>query len=385
MNPELEITILMPCLNEAESIAGCVKEALGAIAESDVQGEVLIADNGSSDGSQEIAQSLGARVVDVKERGYGSALIGGIKAAKGKYILMGDADGSYNFGELPKFLAELKKGNDLVMGCRMPRGGGKVLPGAMPWKNRYIGNPILSFLGRLFFDCKVTDFHCGLRAFSREKILSLQLVCSGMELASEVVVKAVINKFKISEVPITLRPDARSKAPHLRPWRDGWRHLRFLLLFSPRWLFFYPGLFLMFIAIVAFGALTIGPVSIKGVTFDTNTLLASSAILVAGLQMVFSSVFAKIYCVKVGLMPETPIIKELLKSNPFELGIAVGLTLLSIGVLLLVAAFVSWGDAGFGNLTYPDTLRLVIPSITAISVGCQVIFGGFMIAVLGLE
>ena len=293
----IEISVVMPCLNEAETLLGCIQEAAQAIAAAGVSGEIVVADNGSTDGSQTIAQKAGVRVFDVKEKGYGSALMGGIRVAKGNYVLMGDADGSYDFGELSSFLFRLREGADLVMGCRLPKGGGVIKPGAMPWKHRWIGNPVLSYLGKFFFKAPIDDFHCGLRAFRRDAILGLNLDSTGMEFASEMVVRSVIARLKIEQIPITLRPDGRIRSPHLRSWRDGWRHLRFMLLFSPKWLFLVPGLVLTVVGTLGFFALLVGPISIGHVTFDTNTLLVCSAAILVGFQIVFFAIFTMVFAV----------------------------------------------------------------------------------------
>ena len=380
----MEVTILMPCLDEAETLQGCVVEALAAIRGAGCEGEVLVADNGSTDGSPEIARQAGARVVSVPERGYGSALIRGIQAARGQYILMGDADGSYDFGELPRFLERLRSGADLVMGCRFPRGGGTILPGAMPWKHRWLGNPVLSWLGRLFFRTPVDDFHCGLRGFRRDALLGLGLTCPGMELASEMVVKAVLGKLKIEQTPVTLRPDRRNRPPHLRSFRDGWRHLRFLLLFCPRWLFLMPGLFLLVVGLSGFLLLLPGPVTAGGVTFDTNTLLVCAMTLLVGTQAVFFSLQAKAYASSVGLMRPDPRIERLFGIAYLEISTVVGLVLMLVGVGYLVLATTVWEKTNFGPLSYSDSLRTVIPGVTAIALGAQVLFSGFALAVIGL-
>lgn len=379
-----EITILLPCLDEAETLAGCIREAKAALAAAGVAGEILVADNGSRDGSPALARAEGARVVAVARRGYGNALAGGIAAARGRFVLMGDADGSYDFGELPRFLGPLRAGADLVMGCRLPKGGGRILPGAMPWKHRWIGNPLLTALGRLFFTAPVHDFHCGLRAFRREAVLDLDLRCPGMEFASEMVVKATLAGLRMAEVPVTLRPDGRSRRPHLRSWRDGWRHLRFMLLFSPRWLFLVPGLTLALLSLAAFLRLWAGPLTVAGVTFDTNTLVVASAGLVAGVQAVLFGVLAKAFAVQEGLVPPNRALARLRRLHPVELGVAAGAVLVLAGLGYLLVAVSRWGAVGFGDLSYPDSLRTVVPAVTAAALGVQLAFAGFALAVLDL-
>ena len=320
----VELTVVIPCLNEAETLTSCLREAWAAIAAAGVVGEVLVADNGSVDGSPEIAAAAGARVVHVAERGYGNALLGGIGAARGRLVLMGDADGSYDFGACRCSWPGCASGADLVMGCRMPGGGGTILPGAMPWKHRWIGNPALSALGRLFFEAPVRDFHCGLRAFRRDAILRLGLRCPGMELASEMVVKATLARLRIAEVPVTLRPDGRSRPPHLRSWRDGWRHLRFMLLFTPRWLFLIPGAVLSLASLLLFLRLAAGPLELAGVRFDTNSLLVAGLGLITGVQMLLFGVLAKLFAVNQGLLPPTALTGWLRRRRLVELGIGSG-------------------------------------------------------------
>lgn len=378
----LEVSILMPCLNEAETIAGCVREALAALAAAGVAGEVLVADNGSSDGSPALARAAGARVVEVPGRGYGNALAGGIAAAKGRYVLMGDADGSYDFGELPRFLGALRGGADLAMGCRLPAGGGRILPGAMPWKHRWIGNPLLTFLGRLFFTAPIHDFHCGLRAFRREALLGLGLQCPGMEYASEMVVRATFARLVVTEVPVTLRPDGRSRPPHLRSWRDGWRHLRFMLLFSPRWLYLMPGLALAGLSLALLLRLMLGPWTVGGVTFDVNSLILASAGLVAGVQTVLLGMLAKASAVQLGIVPPSPPLSRLQQLRPVELGIGCGLALMLLGLGYLLWALQHWRATGFGELTPNAGVRIVVPAVTAAALGLQFAFSGFALAVL---
>src|SRR5580704_11299760 len=309
-NQDVELTVVMPCLNEAETVATCVRKAIGFLAANDISGEVLVADNGSTDGSQQLATDAGARVVPISEKGYGNALMGGIVAARGKYVIMGDADDSYDFTNLMPFVEELRKGADLVMGNRF---AGGIAPGAMPPLHKYLGNPVLSFVGRLFFRSEIGDFHCGLRGFSRDSVMALNLQATGMEFASEMVVKATLAGQHVTEVPTTLAKDGRSRPPHLHTWRDGWRHLRFLLLFSPRWLFFLPGLVLL-IAGLAIGAIAVPhPFSIGSVTFDVDTLVAASAMVVIGFQSVLFWLFTQVYAGSEGFLPEEPKVQRLLE------------------------------------------------------------------------
>ena len=381
---DIEVTIVMPCLNEAETIEGCILEAQRALDENGIQGEVLVADNGSSDESRQIARGAGARVVQVPEKGYGNALIGGIKAAQGEYVLMADADGSYDFGELPNFLSHLRQGVKLVMGCRLPKGGGVIEEGAMPWLHRWIGNPVLSTLGKMFFRSNVDDFHCGLRAFHRQSILDLGLQCTGMEFASEMPVKASLADLSVTQIPITLRPDRRSQAPHLRSWRDGWRHLRFMLLYSPKWLFFIPGTLLFSIGLFGFIVLLLGPLEVGNVTFDTNTLLICAAMLLVGFQTLFFAIFTKAFAVHFGILPPDKRVTFILNSQTVEIGIVGGVLLSLLGLGYLVAAVKYWQDVSFGDLPYSESLRIVIPAVTAIALGIQSIFGGFLLAILKL-
>jgi glycosyltransferase involved in cell wall biosynthesis len=382
---ELDISILMPCLNEAETLACCIAEAWSAITETGLTGEVLVADNGSTDGSIAIAENAGARVVHVSEKGYGNALSAGIQAAYGRYVLMGDADGSYDFTELPGFLEKLYQGSDLVIGCRFPRCGGRIHPGAMPWKHRWIGNPVLSFLGRLFFSSPVDDFHCGLRAFRRDALVELGLKTAGMEFASEMVVKASLSGLRITQIPIVLRKDGRSRPPHLRSWRDGWRHLRFMLLYSPLWLFILPGLLMTVVGGAGFILLLPEPLLIGRVTFDLSTLLVSSTCLFVGVQLFGFGLFIKAYAVTTGLLPGKEIWLKLVKGKPVEWGIALGLVFILAGTGYLIHATLLWKAAAFGPMPYQTILRRVIASITAIGLGIQAMVYGFALAVIGLE
>jgi glycosyltransferase involved in cell wall biosynthesis len=377
-----EVSIVMPCLNEAESVGECVRRARGGLSAIGVEGEVIVADNGSDDGSQEIARSLGARIVDVPRKGYGAALMGGFEAAKGRFVVMGDADASYDFGNLAPFVERLRAGDDLVMGNRF-KGG--IADGAMPFLNRHLGNPVLSFIGRLFFDSKIGDFHCGLRAFRRDALPRLDLRSDGMEFASEMVVKATLQRMRISEVPTTLSPAMRSRPPHLRPWRDGWRHLRFLLLYSPRWLFFYPGVASMLIGIAAMVALLPGELHVLGATFDVHTMIYASVLVVVGYQAVLFAVLARVYAAIEGFLPPRKWLSRLIEGVSLEAGIAVGAALILVGVVLTVIALAIWGGSGFNELNYRDTLRLVIPASTTLIVGVQTVLSSFFISILTIE
>jgi glycosyltransferase involved in cell wall biosynthesis len=382
----IELTILMPCLNEAETIARCIEKAKVGIQKSGVRGEILIADNGSTDGSQAIAEKLGARIIAVKEKGYGNALRGGIKAAAGKWILMGDADDSYDFSEADRFVKKFQEGFDLVMGCRLPIGGGTILPGAMPWKNRWIGNPILSFIGRLFFKCPAHDFHAGLRAFTKDALEKMELQTTGMEFASEMVIKATLKKFKIAEVPITLHKDGRSRPPHLKPWRDGWRHLRFMLLFSPRWLFLMPGIFLSALGIIFATALSFANFRLGGIEFNVGTLVVACMTVIVGFQLVAFAFFTKVFAIAEGLLPDDPKLSRVFKIFTLEKGIIFGLLVLLAGIILLAQAVWIWQRANYGILpSTEENLRRLIPATTLVVLGIQTIFSSFFMSALGLK
>ena len=386
MADPIELTILMPCLNEAETLARCIEKAKAGIQRSGVRGEILIADNGSTDGSQAIAEKLGARVVQVKEKGYGNALRGGINAAAGKWILMGDADDSYDFSEADRFVKKFQEGYDLVMGCRLPIGGGTILPGAMPWKNRWIGNPILSFIGRTFFKCPAHDFHAGLRAFTKDALEKMELQTTGMEFASEMVIKATLKKFKIAEVPITLHKDGRSRPPHLKPWRDGWRHLRFMLLFSPRWLFLMPGIFLSALGIVFATALSFANFRLGGVEFNVGTLAVACMTVIVGFQLVAFAFFTKVFAIAEGLLPDDPKLARVFKVFTLEKGIVFGLLVLITGIMLLARSVWIWQQANYGILpSTEENLRRLIPAATLVVLGIQTIFSSFFMSALGLK
>jgi glycosyltransferase involved in cell wall biosynthesis len=379
---DVELTVVMPCLNEAETVATCVRKAIGFLAESGISGEVLIADNGSTDGSQQLAEAEGARVVNVSDKGYGNALMGGIVAAQGKYIIMGDADDSYDFTSLMPFVEELRKGADLVMGNRF-KGG--IAPGAMPPLHKYLGNPVLSFVGRLFFRSHIGDFHCGLRGFSRDSVMSLGLQATGMEFASEMVVKSTLARQHITEVPTTLAKDGRSRAPHLHTWRDGWRHLRFLLLFSPRWLFFLPGLALFAAGLVIGAVVTPHPFRFGSVTFDVDTLVAASAMVVIGFQAVLFWLFTQVYAGAEGFLPEEPKVQRILGKLSLERGLILGGLIGVLGLAGLIFSLAYWHGKGFHGLNYEHELRLMIPSVTALILSGQIIFGTFFLSILGIR
>jgi glycosyltransferase involved in cell wall biosynthesis len=378
----VELTVVMPCLNEAETVATCVRKAIGFLASSGISGEVLVADNGSTDGSQRLAEEAGARVVPVRDKGYGNALMGGIVAARGKYVIMGDADDSYDFTNLMPFVEELRKGADLVMGNRFEGG---IAPGAMPPLHRYLGNPVLSFVGRLFFRSKIGDFHCGLRGFSRDSVLALNLQATGMEFASEMVVKAALAGQHVTEVPTTLAKDGRSRPPHLHTWRDGWRHLRFLLLFSPRWLFFLPGLVVLIAGLVIGAVVVPRPFKVGVVTFDVDTLVAASAMVVIGFQSVLFWLFTQVYAGSEGFLPEEPKVQRLLAKLSLERGLLLGVAIGVAGLAGLITSVLYWRGQKFSHLDYEHALRLMIPSVTALIVSCQVILGTFFLSILGIK
>jgi len=372
----------MPCLNEAETLAACIIKAQQALQENKIHGEVIVADNGSTDGSQAIAIHLGARVVPVPTRGYGHALMGGIAAAQGRFIIMGDADDSYDFTNIMPFLTKLREGHDLVMGNRF---AGGIKPGAMPPLHKYLGNPILTGIGRLFFHCPIADFHCGLRGFKKSSVLKMDLQTTGMEFASEMVVKATLMHMRIAEVPTTLSPDGRSRPPHLRTWRDGWRHLRFLLLYSPRWLFLYPGLFLMLIGVGLGAWILPGPRTIGRVTLDVHTLLYAVLAILLGFQGVVFSAFTKIFAISEGLLPEDPQLTKIFRFLNLEVGLVIGGVLVLCGLAGSVYALSDWSSRSFGSLDPVRTLRVVAPAILVLALGGEIILASFFLSVIGLR
>ena len=378
----IEVSVVMPCLNEAETLETCIVKARRALQEVNISGEVVIADNGSSDGSVEIAERLGARIVNIRAKGYGNALMGGIAAARGKYVVMGDADDSYDFGHIPRFVERLRAGADLVMGNRFQGG---IEPGAMPFLHKYLGNPVLSQVGKLLFKSPVGDFHCGLRGFTKVAFDRMGLQTTGMEFASEIVVKSSLLGLSIAEVPTTLSPDGRSRRPHLRTWRDGWRHLRFLLLFSPRWLFLYPGIALMFIGAVLGLWLLPAPRVVGSVTFDVHTLLYAAAFVLLGFQAIAFACFTKIFAISEGLLPPDPQLDKMFRYVTLELGLVVGGAPSTLGLAISTYALRMWGVRHFGPLDISHMLRLVIPAVLCLILGVQTIFSSFFLSILGLR
>jgi glycosyltransferase involved in cell wall biosynthesis len=373
-----ELTILMPCLNEAETLAACIREAQAYLDRSGVQGEILIADNGSTDGSQAIGLSLGVRVIDVPVRGYGAALQAGIAAAHGRYVIMGDADMSYDFSALQPFVDCLLAGADLVMGNRF---NGRIEPRAMPLLHRYLGNPVLSFLGRLFFKIHIGDFHCGLRGFARERILALGLTSPGMEFASEMVVRASRAGYAVAEVPTRLRPDGRSRPPHLRTWRDGWRHLRFMLMYSPSWLFLYPGITLILFGLLGSGLLLPGPVAIGGIVFDIHTLMATGASVLIGMQLAIFAMISKRIGVRRGYLPASLALERFYDFR-LEPALLLAAFLVLLGGSGMVWTFAQWIGVSFGRLDYPYTVRVFLVSLTVMTAGIQLAFSAFLTVII---
>lgn len=378
------MSVVMPCLNEADTLETCLTKARHALDGVTIRGEIVVADNGSTDGSCEIAERLGARLVRVEARGYGNALMGGIAAARGRYVLMGDADDSYDFLELPRFVARLQEGYELVQGCRLPAGGGRILPGAMPLLHRLLGNPMFSALARAWFGAPVHDVYCGLRGFTRELYERLDQRCTGMEFATEMIIKASLQGARIAEVPVTLHPDGRrSHAPHLRTFRDGWRTLRFFLMYSPRWLFLLPGLALIVLGLLGYAVAMPGTRAL-GVTFDAHTLLVASLAAILGYQSIQFAVFTKAFAISEGLMPPDPRVKRLLEIFNLETGLVAGGLGMLVGIGLLLGAVDQWREAGFGNLDYAHTMRWVIPGVTLTALGFQTILSGFFVSILGM-
>jgi len=382
---QLDVSIVMPCLNEADTLGSCLTKALRSMQENNIAGEIIVADNGSVDGSLEIAAAHGVRVVKVVAKGYGNALMAGIAEAKGKYVVMADADDSYDFGEIPRFLNKLKEGYDFVQGCRLSIGGGTIKPGAMPLLHRWLGNPAFSFMAKHMFQAPIHDVYCGLRAFNTKAYESLNQRCTGMEFATEMIIKASLRKLKIAEVPITLHPDGRKQhAPHLKTFRDGWRTLRFFLICSPRWLFLIPGLALFLLGLAGY-SLALPGFTIGGVAFDAHTLLVASMALIVGQQAIFFAIFAKIFSIGEGLLPPNRSMDRFFSVFTLEKGLAVSSATIVVGICMLFFAVNIWRLNNFGSLDYSHTMRLVVPGTTLIVLGAQTIFSSFIISILGIR
>ena len=378
----MDVTIVIPCLNEAETLASCIRKALKAFAENNLQGEVVVADNGSTDGSQAIAEAEGARVVPVPLRGYGAALIGGINAAQGEFIIMGDADDSYDFAETPKFVAKLRAGYDFVMGCRFPKGGGTIMPNAMPRLHRYLGTPVLTFLARLFFKHPFRDINCGMRGFRKTAIQSLNLRCTGMEFASEMVSKACLSGLNVTEIPITLHKDGRSRPPHLRSWRDGWRHLRFMLLLSPFWLYKIPAYLFLGVGTLLTLILSVGEASFGGVTLSVNSLIMAEMMVVLGTQLLIFGTFVTRYAQQEGLLPRP---SKMFRGHIIEIAMVAGAGLFLLGCLGVAHAVLTWKDLNYGNITDIAVTRNLSLSGMSIVIGLQIAFAGFLFGILDLK
>lgn len=376
-----ELSVVMPCLNEADTVGICVEKAVRAMQEHGVHGEVVLADNGSTDNSKEIAVSKGARTVDVVEPGYGAALMGGIEASQGKYVIMGDCDDSYDFLEIPAFVDQLRKGSDLVQGCRLPRGGGKVLPGAMPFLHRWFGNPVLSWLVRLMFRIPIHDVYCGMRGFKKDLYNNLDLRSPGMEFATEMIIKSGLHKASMAQVPITLHPDGRQEhGPHLRTFRDGWRTLRLFLVFSPKWTFFRPGLLLILIGLLGY-ALALPQIRIFNAALDVHTLLIASLAILMGWQCILLATLAQIFAAREGMRPVLPKLEKI----TVEHGIGFGLIMSLLGIALISSVILTWWQGDFGKLDYPQTMRLVVPGVTLVSIGFQTAMASLMAGVLRMQ
>ena len=383
--PPCEVSVVMPCLNEADTIETCVLKATTALRAAGIAGEVIVADNGSTDGSDTRARDAGACVVRIAARGYGSALIGGIESARGRYIIMGDADASYDFAETPKFVTKLREGFALVQGCRLPSGGGTVLPSAMPFLHRYFGNPFLTALARWWFHTPVHDVYCGMRGFHVDAYHRLGLRCTGMEFATEMILKASLYGESITEVPITLHPDGRTAhPPHVRTFRDGWRTMRLFLLFSPRWLFLVPGLVLIILGLAGY-AVALPGLTLRGVTFDVHTLLYSSVAIIAGQQAISFALFTKGFAIGEGLLPLDPRTERFFRIATLERGIALGALFMVGGLVLLAAVALTWRASGWGSLDYAHTMRRAVPGATLTMLGLHTVFASFFVSILGLR
>lgn len=383
--PLPELSIVLPCLNEADTVVTCIEKALAATRSAGIDAEVIVADNGSTDGSQGLAEAAGARVVPVSRRGYGSALMGGIEAARGRYVVMGDADDSYDFGETPKFVEKLREGFDLVQGCRLPSGGGTILPGAMPFLHRWWGNPMFSHFARRWFGAPIHDVYCGMRGFTPEFYRSLDQRCTGMEFATEMIIKGSLFGARIAEVPITLHPDGRkAHAPHLRTFRDGWRTLRFFLMYSPRWLFLLPGALLILLGLLGY-AVAMPGLTLFGATFDAHTLLFASLAIIAGFQAVLFAVLTKTFAIGEGLVPMDERMERMYRLVTLERGLVASAVAMVAGVALLGGALNQWRLVDFGPLDYARTMRWVIPGMTLSVLGFQAFLSSFFLSILGLR
>jgi glycosyltransferase involved in cell wall biosynthesis len=378
----VDISIVMPCLDEVETLAVCIQKAQRAVEEHHFAAEIIVADNGSTDGSQVVAKELGVRVVAVAQKGYGSALRGGIDAARGQFVIMGDADDSYDFTAIAPLIEKLREGYELVLGNRF---AGRIERGAMPWSHRWIGNPVLTWISRVFFNTPVGDMHCGLRGFRKDAYEKMRLRATGMEFASEMVIKASLKHMKIAEVPVTLRPDGRTRPPHLRTWRDGWRHLRFMLLFSPRWLFLYPGVALLALGVALSILLIPGPLRIGSARLDIHTLLVAGFLALLGYQLVLFAVFTKIFAIREGFHPPHPMLQRTFHYVTLEVGLAAGGLMTLVGLAALVIAVASWSAVGFGNLDPALTMREVIPAVVLMALGTQTVFASFFLSILGID
>jgi glycosyltransferase involved in cell wall biosynthesis len=384
-DPHVELSVVIPCLNEADTLATCIAKAQRALEAYTIAGEIIVADNGSTDGSQTIATRMGVRVVSVHARGYGNALMGGIAAARGKYIIMGDADDSYDFLEIPKLLSKLREGYDLVQGCRLPAGGGTIMDGAMPFLHRWVGNPLLSRIVRWWFKAPIHDVYCGLRGFTRALYARLHQRCTGMEFATEMIIKAAMYGENMTEVPITLHPDGRkSHPPHLHTFRDGWRTLRFFLMYSPRWLFLMPGALLVLLGAIGY-TIALPGATWRGVSFDAHTLLFASLAVLLGWQSMLFALFTKVFATAEGLLPADEHLERFFAVVTLERGLIMAMGAVVIGVALLLAAVYQWRLVHFGHLDYAKTMRLVIPGVTLTALGFQTVLASFFISILGMR
>ena len=382
LSTEIELSIVLPCLNEERTVGVCVAQARSFLTTQNVKGEVIVADNGSTDDSATIAESNGAIVIHVREKGYGNALKGGFEAARGKFIIMADADESYDLVHLMPFLEKLRQGYDLVMGNRF-KGG--IKKGAMPWHHKYIGNPILSFVGQLFFKTPAKDFHCGLRGFTKDAVEKMNLQTTGMELASEIVIKSSILGMRVCEVPTSLAPDGRDRPPHLRSFRDGWRHLRFLLIYSPRWLFFYPSIFLLLVGAGASLVLFLGPVNTRLRLFDFHSFILAGTVMILGLSMLSFAAITRVFSYNFGLLPNRPALFNLFKYFTLETGLGIGFVVVILGILLILRAASLSSSPGFDSIGFGNSVRLVFGGALSIIVGGQIILTSFVLSILGLN